>query len=736
MKVARQSARRSSCILIILMMIFAAVALLAKWSIIQPIHDEVVRKYQTNQSVYYVPNSICKVINLQKFNVLTFPVACFLIILFIIRTKRTSLWRNKCHGYGGPPMPVDFLSRMDRKFAAVIFAICADELLLIMEEVLFDGASKGNGVIVDYLIRISQVIFMGFRYYPLLAAVYIDSIFTLAAATLYAWLDYAVTIVNLGMCRIDFYPTYEEFLDDSSGIDTLFEYYGTGPNLIAIQLCTDIPRFLCITYVCVKLPMLLVEKIYYRVKKDIPFEKRMMRKLTREQRTFFYISRPESVEMQYVRNLFRSAEHRPRSHALLARLIPKKIYEWRDDFQFSTRVLCVYSSICLLLYFVTIQACVRVVPYLSIVQDLGQAVVDAVSVLFLPIPDQNSTDTTGQDVTPTTSNFKFPKLIPPYLCAVFLTLIIIVTQLLVLLVGIRRNLMQSFRGDDVELPRRLRSKYISLSTGNIHFAGYFIGYLIWGFMIIAVFSSIICICLAAFITFGSVRLLEVILKAIIPSLLFVFFKQYLNRILAQYVFLQHYGEVLSLNNRRLLMIFIYFNFFLDAFLGFISSILRLIKSFIAGLFYMSRLDYSPFGRKLETMDGGFSSYCGFIHTECAHRHPVMLVAVSLLYTEIKRRELMMQASNFDDIKRVKPLSRYARKWKLAVFLIRNPTIVFFRKTFLNQLHIDEIHELYDVDDNGKKNMQRRLSVYARRMSAAQLSAHSFNIEEPIERQKF
>jgi hypothetical protein len=722
------------------MIILVGIALVSKWSIIQPIHNEIVHKYQTDEPIYYIQNSFCNIINLKEFNVITFPFACLLIILFIIRTKRTSFMRDKCYGYGAPPMPVDFISEIDRKFAAVVFAICADELLSIIQEVINGSSTKVNGVILSYLVRLLQVLIMGFRYYPFLAAVYINSIFTLSCATLYAWLDYSITIIDQGMCKSDYYPTYDDYLDNSSSITDKFDYYGTGPNLIIIQLCTDIPRYLCLAYINVKLPMLLIKKIFYRLKKNISAEKKMLMKLTREQRTFFYIIRQNSVEMLYVRNLFRSADKRPRSQALFARLIPKKIYEWRDDFRFSTRIICVYSSIFLLLYFVTIQACVEIIPQLASIQKFLQELVDAISMVAIPPPSGDSntdyTDNNDGEVNPNTSSFPFPSLVRPYIFAVILTLTIIIIQLLVLLVNIRRNLFQTFRGDDVEIPRRQRSKYVSYSTGNIHFAGYFIGYLIWGFIIIAVFAAIICICIEAFIHFHSVRLLEMILKGIIPSILFITFKQYLNRLLAQYVFLQHHGDVLQLNNRRILMIFIYFNFFLDAFLGFISSIFRLIKSFIGGIIYMCRLDYSPFGRKLETMDGGFNAYCGFIHTECTHRHPILLVFVSHLYTQIKTKQMAMEKMKFSDLQPEKSSTKYIRKWKLAVFLIRNPTIVFFRKAFLNQIHIQEIDAVNDIDNDDKKNIQQRLSAYKRRISATRLSIISNNNIEHFDERKF
>ena len=711
---ARQSARLSSCVNFFLTVLLAVIALLVKWSLIQPIHDEVVQKYQMHQTTYYEQNYICQIINLQDFNVLTFPVACFLILVFTACSQRTSFMRDKGHGYGSAPMPLDFLSHFDRKFVGVVFAVCVDELIIIFQDVISGSGKKGQGVIVIYLLRLLQVLVMGLRYYPFLAAVYINSIITLLLGTLYAWLDYSVTIVNQGMCQADFYPTFTD--SNSSSIDTMLQYYGTGHSLIAIQLCMDIPRFVCLAYINVKLPMLLVKKLYYRFKRDLPMEEQLLLQMSREEYGLRRVCKPNSVEMIYVRNLFRSANDRPRSHHLLARLLPKFIYEWRDDFRFSSRVICVYASLLLLLYYVTVQAFVRVIPFLNLVQQALQTLADVLSSAFYPPVD--SDPNTGQ-VSESSSNFPMPNLVRPYIFAVFITFIIILIQLLVLLVNIRRNLFQAFRGDDSEIPRRQRSSYVSYSCGNVHFGGYFIGYLIWGFIIVAFFAALLCIGIESFITFGGARLIESLLKAIIPSFLFIFFKQYLNKFLAQYAFLQDQGEVLALNNRRALMIFIYFNFFLDAFLGFISSILRLVMSLIGGVLYMCRLDYSPLGRKLEAFDGGFSAYCGFIHTECTHRHPVMLVFASYLYTQMRLTQLANEQTNGGAVemqmKKKKGLkTRYTRKWKLAVFLIRNPSIVFFRKAFLNQFHLDDVKAMNDLD--GKKPRERKLSAYTRRMS--------------------
>ena len=655
LKTAYRSARFSSCIIGCFMLIVTICALLIKWTIIRSIHNEIVDKYQRNQTIYFTPNSFCRIFKLEYSNLITYPIGGLCILIFIVRTKRTSCLREHWHGYGAPPIPADFLSHIDRKFVAVVFAICSDELVKIMNE-LINGSSSSDdtdGIILAYLQQLLQVLLMGFRYYPILAAVHINSIVVLSIATIYAWLDYIMTVLTYSMCKPDYYPTINS-TESSYSITTKLDYYGTGSKLIVIQLCADIPRFLCLAYISVKLPMFLIGKSRVR----------MNRKLDRDEEFLFRIIQPTSIEMLYVRNLFRSAQQRPTSQALIARLIPKKIYEWRDDFRFSTRIISVYASILLLLYTITIQACVQVLPYLPLAQNLIQEIINLVRVAF-----------------------QFPPLIRPYLFAVFLTLTIILLQLLIFLVNLRRNLFQLYCGNHSEVPQRKQSENMSYASGNIHFAGYFIGYLIWGFIINIIFMLIICLIIEIFIAYRNVELIEKILKAIIPSLLFVLFKEYANKILTRYIFLQHYGEVIWINNRRILMIFIYFNFFFEAFVGFISSIVRLIKSVLAGVFYMCRLDYSPLGRKLEILDGGFEAYCGFIHTECAHRHPVLLVFIAHIYTQHKQRQL---TTTIDEKKRL----RYIRKWKLAVFLSYNPTIVLFRKVLHNRLHTHDILERF------------------------------------------
>ncbi|CAF3905392.1 unnamed protein product [Rotaria sp. Silwood2] len=362
--------------------------------------------------------------------------------MFAIMTKQTrSRTGHWFQGYGAIPMPVDFFAHIKRTFVAVVFAIYADELLDIANELISGGdTTSGQGVVLAYLLQIAKVLIIGFRRYPILAAVYLNTVFTLCCATLYAWLDFAMIFRGL--------------------------------------------------------------------------------------------------------------------------------------------------------------------PWLYRMQQSLQVMIDIGISAIKP---------SGEKFNPSVkSDFPLPNFIPAYLIAIVITLAIIITQLLVMLVAIRRNLLQVFRGDDCEIPRRTSSDSIQHASGNVHFAGYFIGYLLWGYILVGIIAFIITLIMGSLIRFGSVRFVERILKR---------------------------------------------------------------RGIIGGIVYMCRLDYATMGRKLETMDEGFSAYCGFIHMECAHRHPVMLFFVSHVLRQY--------------LESTKKLSRAHRKWHIAVFLIANPTFVYRRKAFLEQSNMNE-----------------------------------------------
>jgi hypothetical protein len=648
------------------MLIVVSLALLMKWSIIKPIHDDIIDKYQHYRPLFYAPHSICHVFNYNKFNLIMFPISCLLVLIFAMEYKRVSFMSQHCRGHFAPPVPVDFLTHKNHKLVAVIFAVCANQLFEIVNETFQDSGSVDQGVILVFLQQIFKVLLIGFRYYPILTSIYIDTWSSLILGTFYIWLEFPISIIEQDMCQSKYYSSEQpDNYTNESHTRVLLDYYGTGSFLVNIDLCTDIPRYFCMAFISIRLPMKVFDKLWNS--SNIVSN---TKELTTEAKTLLSTLHVNSVEMIYLRNLTGSRKNDTAKGW---------IYEWRHDFRYSSRVLSVYSSIFLFLYFVLIRVCIQVIPYMSILQKLLQFVIDSLN--------------------GTVSTRSIPLLVRPFLLAIVSGVSVIIIQLFLLLTSIRRNLFQVYRGDDSEIPRRKRSAFVSYAIGNFHFAGYFIGYVIWGLFLLVFISFLLFVSIDILIAFKAVRIFESILKVIIPVFLLIYFKNYLNKFLARFAFLQEGGDVLAVNNRRILMIFLYFNFFLDAFLGLLSSIMRLVLSLLGGIIYMCRIDYSPFGRKLETFDNGFNAYCGFIHTECAHRHPILLIFAAHLLNSARKKQqtnsismLMMESdetSSQTDKTNWQRSCRLVRKWRTAVFLVRNPSIVYFRKAYLNQFHMND-----------------------------------------------
>ncbi|CAF1467776.1 unnamed protein product [Rotaria sordida] len=315
-----------SFIIVIGTLILATATLIIKWTILQLIHNDIINKFKKNESLFFQRHSICKVMDVrQEFNVITLPAACLLIVIFSLTTKRVSFQRGKIFkGYIGIPIPLDFFVHVRRTFSAVIFAVYADDLLEIATGIFTrQGSSTNEGIIVTYLREILKVLVIGFRRYPTLAAIHIDTPFSLICASLYTWLDFSITIVDTGFCRNDFYSTDKNYNIESCYVKNLLEMNNTNKSTNCFA------------------------------------------------KTFGFI------------------------------------YTWRDDFRFSSRVISVYAAISLLLFFITVQALVRIPPRLVELRSHIQTGVDVLVAIYLRIDPNLQTD---KDQS---SNFRLPNFDRP-----------------------------------------------------------------------------------------------------------------------------------------------------------------------------------------------------------------------------------------------------------------------------------------------------------------------------------
>ena len=113
-----------------------------------------------------------------------------------------------------------------------------------------------------------------------------------------------------------------------------------------------------------------------------------------------------------------------------------------------------------------------------------------------------------------------------------------------------------------------------------------VGYLIWGYFIIYLTGLIIGIVILLLRIFVGEAIFWDIILRLVPTMCVLAVKYAINIVASNYWFLQSKSKILALNNFRAYNVFVYFNFYLDCFMGIISAVIRLIKSFCIAIFMM------------------------------------------------------------------------------------------------------------------------------------------------------
>ena len=141
------------------------------------------------------------------------------------------------------------------------------------------------------------------------------------------------------------------------------------------------------------------------------------------------------------------------------------------------------------------------------------------------------------------------------------------------------------------------------------------------------------------------------------------------------------SDLFTLENRHAYFLFVYFNFFFDCFLGILSCILRLFKSMIALVVFMPRLDYSTFGRNLEQLDNGYTSYTSYIYIEAMHSHPVLITFTQMIYMRILEKRRRQNHFSVDEKQIIELTRRKAIRfrWSLMITLMNNLSLIGTRR---------------------------------------------------------
>ncbi|XP_066930401.1 stimulated by retinoic acid gene 6 protein-like [Clytia hemisphaerica] len=274
----------------------------------------------------------------------------------------------------------------------------------------------------------------------------------------------------------------------------------------------------------------------------------------------------------------------------------------------------------------------------------------------------------------------------------------------------RRHVIKLRSGDRSFLPSGIRKKTLApagLMTASFKYAGFQVGYCIWGFLLsFFVFYIGWMVIVTQFILPMKRHELSLLLTLLIkqwPNILIAITMIVVQILIARCCFVAS-SDSLAIDNRRAYHIFSYFMLFFNIFLGLVSCLLRIIIGLVLGVVFMQRLSKSTLPRSYERRDPGYLSYVSFLLLEHQHSNPALQCFVRLLLEDMKKdlkddffkneqvnnsQNLSMQLIKIDNTVTTKAKEarnkhiRARNRWHLFVTMTMNPSIIKYRIRFLD-----------------------------------------------------
>lgn len=500
-------------------------------------------------------------------------------------------------------------------------------------------------------IMVVEVFIIGMRYYPLLGVLDKQSKFCLFIGSLYMWIDLFYNVAVTGLCEgLKLNINFDVLLSFQKILIQIRDFHQAKPdnkllfstNRIIYSVVKCLPHFYCLSYVCIRLTLAFFQAILTRKQQKLTdnyetndFQFINPNKWPRKNRFLLHRS-SESIdekltfEEKYVQILLAKPKFSLKLNENWSEKLSKIIKN--DNFRYSTRVICSYTVCFTVLYYLTC----FIIFYGSIFID------------FILLPQL----------------FKQALVVSS-----IISLLMAFYQLLMSLYKFKKHMIAMYKGKST-LNTRISNRKIAL--GSFNYAGYLVTYTCWGYLILFLFIFFISFQITTFIEYGTSRIsllfTAIILPFLIGIILFKLVNRWINSFAARFCFLQQKSNLLALKNWRFYSLFLYFKFFYDCFTGIASCVLRLLKSIVLGVLFMSRMDYSFMGRNLEKYDTAFMSYIGFLQWEAAHTNSIIITFCNLLKKSISKQ---------NDVDLVR--NRVVNKWQLALMLSKNKNLIKYRK---------------------------------------------------------
>ncbi|XP_041465099.1 stimulated by retinoic acid gene 6 protein-like isoform X1 [Lytechinus variegatus] len=610
----------------------------------------------------------------QEWTMVNLPIAAVIILFFGFFQPRTRLWPGCCSGRPSVAYPVNLLdSYSDRLAFVCAFGITCIGILDLFTgnyyvEPNYDDLPEMVRGAVRSCMAYVNVFAIGLAHYPIMICL-----------TVQAWVvsDVIGILYTLEWAFFYYYSLAECPWGESDE--------GNVNNLILL------PIYLCYIILLV----LFIKRMY----KNYTIRKKVRQGLEVEihdyeedfVKTHFY---------QRVKYLLTPKDEweRNKKEPGSCRKFWNRFYEDEPGFRFSRRIICTIalSGLCLF--------CIGIIYEASGVyleRWAAETFIENGS-LYNYLVESNSTD----------SFYTFKEIADSFAYSfsptTFVAMGVMICYNMITFIAYRRNTLRLWRGDKSFCPKEDFAN-TTLVVCSLKYSGYHIAFVLWGFILLQ-----LTLWLLTFLTIY-LLVLPIINKErnwvwtlirnqwlSVVVYMVVYYSQVIS---AKFLFLQQRGKELSIDNRRLFHVQVYFFFFVNVIIGLASCLLRIFKSVLFGLLLVGRIDRCLLMRGFELYDSGYKAYLGFLQLEVAHTHPIVITFCHyLLKTQRDRKEKVFEFTEDEEVdipipKRVNVRAR--NRWYLVYTLIRNHRLLAERFDAILSAKRDEVKRQIEEEKQKK-----------------------------------
>uniref|UniRef100_S4RC16 Receptor for retinol uptake STRA6 n=1 Tax=Petromyzon marinus TaxID=7757 RepID=S4RC16_PETMA len=580
--------------------------------------------------------------------------------------KRQQFCKNCSKGYPGLLAPVHFLeNRSNRKLFAAGFGVvlCTLCRVAFLDSPLpfATGDSKEikecNAAGPLQLLKILAFLYYTLVYYPLLACATVHSRPSHILGALFSWFHLATLICHKIECPRS---------------PTLHSYY---------DLLASLPQMLCLLYLSVRYPILLVSACRKPV----------------------YGCQEEDYESQYVRWLFKRKAPKEKyynfRHGKQRMSINKinKYFTPQTGFCYPTKMVITALISAITVYQVALVLVVLLVPLLQKVR--SGVSVDIVYLLagFGVILSQDNAE-----AVEIFKHFLWVLEAVCYVVSVAAACLITIYMLLRTFAMQREHLLAMYRGDTSEIiPKNQSLPSSGLSVVSwMTYSGFQTALIFLGFAIQAIIYYICSVAIAFLLIIPSMYGLTAVALNIVrnmwPFWLMLVLVIVVQHLLARLVFLKKSEHHSSLDNLRLLYITTYMLFCYNIFIGVLTGFWRLIITAMYNTVHLCRMDVSLLSQGVALYDPGYRCYVGFLQLEASHAHPVVRAFCKALVRATSNSSCSASVVPTRDVEEapagVQLVQRRAQgvrllrahqsrgRWLVAYTLLRNPCLLPRKRT--------------------------------------------------------